>query len=235
MKFRPLVPWIKGNESVTPRKFYCNFKPCFEMGALFSLDIAVDLYLANTVDMGNLYDSWNKNKKYIERVCEIAYVNGENKYDLDHEEKGWILKELGEPPQCCYNLYFVSVYNETEEKLVYVGKTDSKKSSFANGHLEALKLHDPKYNEYCKRVYFGTIMFLSKEKEYVPLEFIEPFSEAERYLSEMEAFLIAWFNPELNIKSEKIGEMRDLGVVHIQNFSEKLTFLNDYMVYGNKY
>ena len=32
-------------------------------------------------------------------------------------------------------------------------------------------------------------MFLSDDKEYVPLEFISPYSRAERYLSEMEAYL----------------------------------------------
>ena len=41
-------------------------------------------------------------------------------------------------------------------------------------------------------------MFLSDDKEYVPLEFISPYSRAERYLSEMEAYLIERLNPELN-------------------------------------
>ena len=50
----------------------------------------------------------------------------------------------------------------TEEKLVYIGKTDSKSSRFSNGHLVALKLHNPRYQKYYKRVYFGTIMFLNK-------------------------------------------------------------------------
>ena len=40
-------------------------------------------------------------------------------------------------------------------------------------------------------------MFLSDDKEYVPLEFISPYSRAERYLSEMEAYLIERLNPEL--------------------------------------
>lgn len=231
MKFQPLKPWVKGNESVTPNNFYGNLKPCFELGAFISLDIAADLYLANTVDTGNLYDSWHKNKEYIERACEIANVNEANGYDLDHEEKAWILEELGEPPECCYNLYFITVYNDTDERLVYIGKTDSKKSRFVNGHLAALKLHNPKYNMFNKRIYFGTITFLSEEKEYVPLEFITPFSEANKLLREMEALLISHFNPELNVKSEQVGEMQNL-IVHIQNFSDVPAFLDDYIVYG---
>lgn len=74
-------------------------------------------------------------------------------------------------------------------------------------------------------------MFLSETKEYVPLEFITPFEEAQRYLGEMEAFLIDRLHPELNVKSEDVGELKDLGVVHIQNFSDVSNFMNDYFIY----
>lgn len=87
------------------------------------------------------------------------------------------------------------------------------------------------YNGYNKRIYFGTIMFLSEMKEYVPLEFITPYNLAEKYLGEMEAFLIDRLNPELNVKSERIGEMEELGVVHIQNFSDVTMFMHDNFVY----
>lgn len=231
IKFRPLKPWVMGNGSVTPVNFYGKQKPDVEMGAFVSLDVAVDLYLANTVETGNLKESWNLNKAYIEKACEIASVSEENGYDLDNEEKRWILDELGQPPECCYNLYFITVYNEEEERLVYIGKTDSKKSRFANGHLAALKLHNPIYKGYDKRIYFGTVMFLSKSKEYVPLEFITPYHLAEKYLGEMEAFLIDRLSPELNSRGERIGELYDLSVVHIQNFSNVSGFLHDYFVY----
>lgn len=231
MKFQPLEPWIMGNESITPQNFYGNLKPCLEMGAFVSLDVCCELYLANKVNTGNLCDSWMENKEYIEKVCEITRTDAECGYDLDNEEKRWILEELGEPPTCCYNIYFIIIYNDQKEKLVYVGKTDAKTSRFSNGHLVALKLHDPRYKQYDKRVYFGTVMFLSDTKEYVPLEFITPFEEAKRYLGEMEAFLIDRLQPELNIKSEAIGELKDLGVVHIQNFSDVSDFMDDYFIY----
>ncbi len=198
------------------------------------MDIATDLYLANTIDTGNLYDSWHKNRDYIEKACYITGASSENDYDLDNEEKWIILNELGEPPLCCYNLYFITIYNTEEEKLVYIGKTDSRKSRFSNGHLAALKLHNPKFNQYYKRVYFGTLMFLSKDREYIPLEFITPFEKAKKYLSEIEALLIDWFNPELNVKSESIGSMKYISTVHIQNFSQVSNFLHDYFIYGKR-
>lgn len=230
MKFQPLEPWIMGNESITPVNFYGNFTPCMETGAFIGLDVCCDLYLANTINTGNLRDSWMKNKEYIERVCEITGTDANCGYDLDKEEKLWVLEELGEPPVCCYNIYFITIYNDEKEKLVYVGKTDAKTSRFSNGHLAALKLHNPKYHNYYKRVYFGTVMFLSYSKEYIPLEFITPFEEAERYLGEMEAFLIDRLQPELNIKSEDVGELNELSEVYIQNFSDEFNFMNEYII-----
>lgn len=232
MRNQSLRLWLKENSSVSPKNFYRNSKPDLELGAFISLDVATDLHLVNTIDTGNLYDSWHKNKDYIEKACYFTGVSDDNEYDQDNEEKRMILNKLGEPPLCCYNLYFITVYNAEEEKLVYIGKTDSRKSRFSNGHLAALKLHDPKYNKYCKRVYFGTLMYLSEDGEYIPLEFITPFNVAKKYLSEMEAFLIDWFNPELNKKSESIGNMKYASIVHIQNFSQVSSFLHDYFVYG---
>ena len=128
---------------------------------------------------------------------------------------------------CCYNIYFITIYNEYEEKLVYIGKTDSKSSRFSNGHLVALKLHNPRYQKYYKRVYFGTIMFLSEEKEYIPLEFIRPYKDAAKYLAGMEGILIERLKPELNVKHEAFSDLEGLSVIHIQNFTEKTEFFND--------
>lgn len=230
MKNQPLKPWIKGNESITPNNFFSNALPNLEYGAWIFLDIAVELYKANTIDTGYLKKSWNEHHEYIEQVCLLTGIDEENGYDLDREEKWWVLQEIGEPPFGCYNIYFITIYNEHEEKLVYIGKTDSKKSRFSNGHLAALKLHNPIYNGYNKRVYFGTVMFLSDDKEYVPLEFISPYSRAERYLSEMEAYLIERLNPELNKKKEPLHLLENLSSVLIQNFSEENAFMKDFFV-----
>jgi hypothetical protein len=62
MKFRPLRPWVQGNGSVTP--YNRGLKPCVDNGAFIALDVATDLYLAATIDSGNLYDSWHNNQKF---------------------------------------------------------------------------------------------------------------------------------------------------------------------------
>jgi len=179
------------------------------------------------IDTGYLYQSWNYNKKYIDDVYE--YLHASKLRDilyLDNEQKYQILKNLGEPPICCYNLYFITIYDDRDEKLVYIGKTDSKINRFANGHRASFKLHNPIYKGFNKRIYFATLVFLSKDRKYIPLEFINPFEESEKYLNDIEALLIAHFNPELNIKPEKIRYINDLSAIHIQNSTDKSTFLN---------
>lgn len=231
MKFKPLKPWVKGNGSVTPCNFYGNLTPSVERGAFIALDEAIDLHIADSIDTGNLYDSWHANQNYIDMACAIANVGHDNDFDLDNEEKSWILDELGEPPDSSYNLYFITVYDESYEKIVYIGKTDAKKSRFTNGHKAALKLHNPVYRQYDKRVYFGTITFISNENDYLPLEFIKPYKQAKEYLSEMEALLITYFRPELNKRKEHYDKLTNL-VIHIQNFSGESEFLHDYFVMG---
>ena len=73
-------------------------------------------------------------------------------------------------------------------------------------------------------------MFLSDDKEYVPLEFISPYSRAERYLSEMEAYLIERLNPELNKKKEPLHLLENMSGVMIQNFSDECTFMRNCFV-----
>ena len=70
-------------------------------------------------------------------------------------------------------------------------------------------------------------MFLSDDKEYVPLEFISPYSRA---VSEMEAYLIERLNPELNKKKEPLHLLENLSSVLIQNFSEENAFMKDFFV-----
>ena len=69
MKNQPLKPWIKGNESITPNNFFSNALPNLEYGAWISLDIAVELYKANTIDTGYL-----KSKRQIRMCSEIFRV-----------------------------------------------------------------------------------------------------------------------------------------------------------------
>ncbi|NFT08363.1 hypothetical protein FDF26_15085 [Clostridium botulinum] len=232
MKERMLEPWLKGNESITPKNFFESNSPCYELGAFLGIDEYIELYKANEFDSGNLNTSWNETREYIEKALEIVNrdLDDDNDFDLDNEEKWMILNELGEPPLCSYNIYIITIYNATEEKVVYIGKTDSKQSRFSNGHLAALKLHNSKYNNYNKRVYFGTVMFLDRYHNYLPLEYITPLSDAKKILSYTESILIRYFKPELNKQMVHKGCIPIHTIFHIQNFTDTAPFLNDIFV-----
>ena len=234
MRISMLKPWVNGNESITPRNFFENNYPCFEVGAFIGIDYYVDLHKAHEFDSGNLEDSWTETRDYIENALEIAQFDlddieeGED-FSLDHEEKHWILEELGEPPLASYNIYIITIYNDTEEKIVYIGKTDAKGSRFSNGHLAALKLHNPIYDNYKKRVYFGNIVFLDDNKEYLPLEYITSLDTAKELLSFTEMILINYFKPELNTQYKNINNPISIQF-HIHNFTDTSPFLNDIFI-----
>jgi hypothetical protein len=235
MRQKMLEPWLKGNESITPRNFISNNSPCFEFGAYIGIDEYTEMYKANEFDSGNLQTSWNETREYIEQALAIVNRNLDDVEDdlyLDNEEKWRILEKLGEPPLCSYNIYIISIYNETEEKVVYIGKTDAKNSRFSNGHLAALKLHNPIYDGYKKRVYFGTLMFLDKKKNYLPLEYVAPLEESKKILGYSEAILINYFKPELNIQMLNIENIPIRPVFQIQNFTDTTPFLNNVLIYS---
>src|SRR5699024_9676990 len=106
---------------------------------------------------------------------------------------------LKTPPAACYPLYFISVGDNKHETLVYLGKTSAKTHRFLGGHSAALKLHAPEYDGLSKHIYFGTVVLLDNEKNYMPLEFIRPFEDAESLLNNLEKGLIYNLKPELNI------------------------------------
>lgn len=233
MRQSMLSPWLKGNESITPKNFYMDTKPDLEYGAFVGIDEYIDLYKANEFDSGNLQESWENTREYIKNAFSVInedieelIENDEVDISLDNEEKYMILQELGNPPLCSYNIYIITIYNDEEERVVYIGKTDSKKSRFANGHLAALKLHNPKYENYKKRVYFGTVMFLNKD-DYIPLEYITPLEYGKTLLNYTESILINYFKPELNTLLVNGGNEVPAIHFHIQNFTDTSPFLND--------
>lgn len=93
-----------------------------------------------------------------------------------------------------------------------------------------MKLHNPIYNSYRKRVYFATLVFLNIHNDYLPLEYITPLEYARKLLGNVEKMLIQYFKPELNVQNID----SDINVkpinLHIQNFTDTSPFLNDIFV-----
>ena len=102
MKNQPLKPWIKGNESITPNNFFSNALPNLEFGACISLDIAVELYKANTVDTGYLKRSigFIINEKGVATFTEVFYGQFGDNSDLEENIKS--MMPAGIPWQLIY-------------------------------------------------------------------------------------------------------------------------------------
>ena len=203
-KFQTLKPWVKGNNSVTPAHFYRDYKIAFNNQIFVALDIKIPLYKANTVDTSNISSVRSKNIQYIEKALEMLDMDvDDTDCPLTARQKKDVLEVCGEPPTSSYNLYFITIQKDDYEQLVYIGKTDSQDSRFKNGHLAALKLHDPKYSQYEKYVYFGTITFMTNLNEYLPLECICDTDWSAYLLDDLERVLIRKLDPVLNTKHDE--------------------------------
>ncbi len=232
-KFQALHPWLKGNNSITPANFYEKYNPDLQTTIFIALDLVVPLHLAYKVDTGNTYGAHDKNKEYIRKALKIAVIDEEDcGIPLTEDERDEIFEKLGEPPESSYNIYLITIFDESGfEKVVYVGKTDSKESRFKNGHLAALKLHDSQYKSYDKRVYFGTITFLAdnEKQDYLPLECFSSKDDIKKCLSDVEKALIRYFDCELNTQ-KYFPETITKATIHIQNFTSVSVFLNDEII-----
>lgn len=229
-KFQPLKPWLKGNCSITPRHFYTQYTPDLLEHLFLSLDIVVPLHDADTVSTSNTKESWQLNRNYIKKVLQILAIDEEDcDMELAEDEKEEVLLKLGEPPYSCYNLYFITIKNNDEEKIVYVGQTNATKSRFIGGHHAALKLHAPQYSGYQKYVYFGTVTFTATDNGYLPMECLETTGQIRHLLNDIERILIYEFKPELNTQKYKYKFINQ-PKLQIENHTGASNFLDFYLI-----
>ncbi|WP_280149097.1 hypothetical protein [Bacillus safensis] len=205
----------------------------YEFSCFIGIDVCFSLHKVLEMKAQSLEVTWNKINDYVtnafsiitDEYCEDLEIEETDKLrDVDREIIHEIELQLKTPPTACYPIYFITVGDGIEERLVYVGKTSSKKHRFSGGHSAALKLHAPKYEGLSKHIYFGTVVFLDDKKNYMPLEFIQPFEDAKNLLSNLEAGLIYDLKPELNSTYIKnIHACFDM-LVNIENHSSRSNF-----------
>ena len=200
-------------------------QPNQEFGGFLSLDVVVHVHESVDLEAESLAESWRKTHEYV--AAALAIIKADEPMWLDREEVEMILRKLGEPPPLCYPLYLITVGDATTERLVYVGKTSSNQGRFKGGHAALTKLLNPKYDGQPKRLYLGAVVLLTDDKSYQPLEWVKPLKTAEALLTSIEAQLIFKFKPELNTKNVHTDNATWPVSLHIQNFSEGSSFLND--------
>lgn len=212
----PLVPFL---DTKKPHLFN-------DYGAFICLDIVYPAHKANDILSESLKQSWQRTHNYVENALDLLQ-DGSTSLVLEKEEVYEIKSELGEPPPQCYPLYFITIKDDPTEKLVYIGKTSSEKSRFKGGHLALTKLLHPKYDGYEKKIYFATIVFLTKEKDYLPLEWVHPLKSSNNLLTQIEARLITHFKPVLNKHHINTKRKRLYTMFHMQNFTQSSSIFHD--------
>ncbi|MCS0005377.1 GIY-YIG nuclease family protein, partial [Vibrio parahaemolyticus] len=143
----------------------------------------------------SLEQAWKANQEYIASKC------------------------LTQPPLACYPIYLMTVGENKDERLVYIGKTSSKSSRFSAGHAAISKLHHPKYDGLTKRVYLCCAVFINKARGTFPIEWIQPYEKAELLLKSFEAYLIYWTKPELNTQHIATEPDFDFSPIQAQNIT----------------
>lgn len=192
--------------------FYMAFKdpskliPEKEIGSFLVLQSVYPIYETVGLPAQSLKSAWIASEKYISSGC------------------------TGKPPLACYSIYLITVGDDKNEKVVYIGKTSSSTSRFISGHSAISKLHAPKYSSLKKRLYLCCVVFLSKSGNAVPIEWIKPYSFAESLLKSFEANLIFRNKPELNSKHILTKPKFEYGPVHVQNITGKTSFWHDYLI-----
>ncbi len=177
-------------------------QPDEEIGCFLAIQRANELHESVQLNPQHLKASWQEN---------IDFLNEE---------------QIREAPLACYPIYLITVGDETDEKLVYIGKTSSSVNRFKSGHKAISLLHHPKYNGLTKRLYQCSVIFI-KGSTHLPIELVQPYDFADELLSSFEANLIYWNQPELNYQSKKVEPDFKFGQVHVQNISGVTDFWQD--------
>ena len=221
-KYSFLETWLEGRYRID--WYGKNWSLDKESYGYLSIDIVVPAHESLKQSAESLQASWLKTHRYIQRAMKIVQLDKRSM--LDHKEAEMIRTELGKPPALCYPIYIISVEEKNVERVVYIGKTSSRKMRFRGGHTALTKLLDPAYDSLIKRLYLGGLVFLTDSGNTVPLEAV-PLKQALKLLSSIEAQLIYQFQPELNTHHKSKNNAKLPVDLHIQNLTGKTDFLND--------
>jgi len=228
-KFSPLLQWLeRGNNLqsiLTPEQVELDL----EIGRFLVLGKATPLHKTVSLEAESLKNSWKITRKYLEDCQEILDMDDMDELGcLDHYELELIEEHLGKPPSLAYPLYLMTVGGQnTTERIVYIGKTSADSKRFSGGHSAITKLHDPKYRNLKKQLYLCCVILGTKDKAYLPLEWVSPLNYAEELLISIEAQLTYQIQPELNTHNKSRNNSNVYISLHCQNISNKSRFLHD--------
>lgn len=230
----PFSAWLNRKQSLSSRFIEDGFIDKIpEIGEYWECFLALEecwpLFKANDLKWESLSESIRDTAEFLQIADER--ISGLGGAWLDSEEKMMLEEDENcKPPKPCLPIYIMTIKNDSEERIVYIGKT-SANNRFSNGHTAALKLHNPIYNGYEKRLYRCSIWFYLQD-EYTCLEWLKPEKIAYEVLDSIESHLIWCAQPELNIDKMGNNQSKWSFFIHIQNFTGEGSLLNDVFAAG---
>lgn len=195
--FRPLTAWVHGESFFMKGFEYYELDVHVPEQMFVALDTFFEIHEAPQTPLKTLEQSWLDTKTYVSRVCQLV-GRGRPGRALSKDERASVIATLGEPPGPAWPLYFFTVGDLAEERIVYIGKTNAKTHRFYSGHSAITALHRPEYRGLRTRLYLATVTIYSDEDHYIPLEWVHPDALRNTLWSDAEAQLIYYFQPELN-------------------------------------
>ena len=205
---RPLTAWVYGE------RFFMKWYEYYEYGVhiptfmFVALDAVFEVHQAPQTPLKTLEQSWIDTKAYVIEACRIVGRDRPG-FSPSESEQTKVLVALGEPPSPAWPLYFFTAGDQTEEQIVYIGKTNARSHRFYSGHSAITGLHRPEYRGLRTRLYLATITMYSDEGHYIPLEWVHPETLRNTLWPDAEAQLIYHFQPALNteLKSSDASKM----------------------------
>jgi hypothetical protein len=167
-----------------------------------SVDHRVDLHEADEFPLTPFDQSRRTCRDYLDKACAILgrEKGRPGRGPTDAATQAEILRQLGRPPQGSYSIYIMTVADAdgTNERAVYVGKTNATTHRFRSGHMAISKLHHPRYDGLKKSLYFACASAVNDDDNTFPVEWINPLDQRDSILSSVEYQLIYYLQPELN-------------------------------------
>jgi len=225
---RPLTAWVHGGNFYVKSFFYYENEVILPETIFVSLDTYFPIHEAPRVPLKNLDQSWIDTKDYIQKACDLLKRPKVGR-SLSPDDRATVLASLGEPPGPAWPIYVFAVGDHPNEKIVYIGKTNSDTHRFSAGHSAITGLHAPQYEGLSKRLYLGTVTLYSDEGNYVPLEWLHPKALRDFIWSDIEAQLIYYFQPELNSTLKNKDASRNPTQIAFHNYCGTKSFDGTYI------
>jgi hypothetical protein len=227
--YRPLDAWLSG-QIYLKSPFHMQFETYSAKEAWIAFDVAVPLHEAPLVELSTFQQAWSETYSYLERACGLLNLLQPGRIS---EVQGELVRsQFGEPPIASIGIYMMSVAKNdgSEERCVYVGKTNASTHRFRSGHAAMTKLHAPKYDGLKKTLYLGSLAFEDDDDQTFWVEWTHPAERRSVLMNVVEETLINSLQPELNEKSISSSHLAGKLVVRVQNTASKLL---DAQSFGN--